>query len=68
MITYKGFYILWICLYLYFNDAVEGMWKEVVMALFKVLSRYFSGGTEETQKTCHDSWCHGQDSNWAPPK
>jgi hypothetical protein len=50
MITYKDFYILWICLYWYFNDAVEGMWKEVVMAWFKVLSDIFLEGLRKSRK------------------
>jgi hypothetical protein len=31
-------------------NELERIWKEAVMALFKVLSRYFPGGTEENYK------------------
>jgi hypothetical protein len=29
------------------NNELEKMWKEAIMPRFKVLSRHFSGGTEE---------------------
>jgi hypothetical protein len=32
------------------NDELERMWKEAVVAKFKILSRYFSGGTEENHE------------------
>jgi hypothetical protein len=32
------------------SDELERMWKEAVMAYFKVLSRHFPGGTEENHE------------------
>lgn len=32
------------------NDDLEGMWKEAVIAYFKVLSWHLSGSTEENQE------------------
>jgi hypothetical protein len=29
------------------NNELESMWKEAILALFKILSRYLTGGTEE---------------------
>jgi hypothetical protein len=31
-------------------DELERIWKEAVLALFKVLSRHLSGGTEENHE------------------
>jgi hypothetical protein len=33
------------------DDELERMWKEAVVAYFKVLSRHSPGGTEENTKT-----------------
>jgi hypothetical protein len=32
------------------NDGLERMWKEAVVAYFKVLSRHLPGGTEESHE------------------
>jgi hypothetical protein len=32
------------------NNELERVWNEAVMALFKVLSRHLSGGTEENHE------------------
>jgi hypothetical protein len=32
------------------NNKLEGIWKEAVMAQFKVLSHHLPGGTEENQE------------------
>jgi hypothetical protein len=32
------------------NDELERMWKEAVVALFKVLSRHLPGGSEENHE------------------
>jgi hypothetical protein len=32
------------------NDELEMVWKEAVVAYFKVLSRHFPGGTDENQE------------------
>jgi hypothetical protein len=38
------------------------MWKEAVMAYFKVLSQYFLGGTEENNENLsQDGQCSGPD-------
>jgi hypothetical protein len=39
------------------NDEFQYIWKEVFMPYFKVLSKYFPEGTEESHKNiCHDGW------------
>jgi len=43
------------------NDELEGMWKETIVAYFKVLSRHLPGGTEESHKNfSQDSLSLGQ--------
>jgi hypothetical protein len=45
------------------------MWKEVVTAYFKALSRHSRGRAEETQEICNtDNRCPCRDSNDAPAK
>jgi hypothetical protein len=41
------------------NNELERIWKEVVMAWFKVLFKHLPGETEEN----HDSWYQGLDLN-----
>jgi hypothetical protein len=41
------------------------IWKEAVVAWCNVLSRHFSGGTEENYEKHQDSNCSGRDSNQA---
>jgi hypothetical protein len=49
------------------SNELERMWKEAVMASFKVLSRHFPGGTAETTKNLsQDSWSLGRDLNLGP--
>jgi hypothetical protein len=42
---------------------LETIWKEVVMAQFKVLSWHLPGGTEKTTKACHGTHSPGQNLN-----
>jgi hypothetical protein len=44
------------------------MWKEVVVAKFKALSKHLPRGTEENYNKPQDSQCVGCDSNQAPHK
>jgi hypothetical protein len=46
------------------NDEVETMWKEAVVAYFKILCRNLPEGTEEN----YDSRCSSWDSNHVPPE
>jgi hypothetical protein len=46
------------------NDKFERIWKEVIMAYFKMLSQYLPGGSEENHKNPHS----GQDLNPGLPK
>jgi hypothetical protein len=48
------------------NNEFRRMWKEAVVASFKVIIRYLPG--EKPRNFCHDSQCPGRDSNWAPPE
>jgi hypothetical protein len=51
------------------NNTRESMWKEVVVAWFKIASRNISQRTEEAQNNfSHDSPCLGWDLNRVPPK
>jgi hypothetical protein len=48
---------------------LEKMWKEVVMAKFKVLSWHIPGGTEEIHKNLsQDSQCPSRNLNPVPPE
>jgi hypothetical protein len=49
------------------NDELEKMWKEAVVA-FKLLSRYFSEGTDEYHETPQDSRSLGRELNPGPPE
>jgi hypothetical protein len=44
------------------------MWKEVILAKFKALSRHLPRVTEENYNKTQDSQCVSCDSNQAPPK
>jgi hypothetical protein len=51
------------------NNELERMWKEVVMAQFKVISLRLSGGTEEDHgKPRLESRSLGRDLNLEPPQ
>lgn len=39
------------------NGRLEGMWKEVVMACFRLLSEIFPGGTKEIPRMSCPSCC-----------
>jgi hypothetical protein len=38
------------------NDALERIWKDVVVAYFEVLSTHFPGETEETHEKLTGLW------------
>jgi hypothetical protein len=49
------------------NNELESIWKETVLILFKVLSRYLSGGSEGSRKTLSQySGFPGLDLNSGP--
>jgi hypothetical protein len=51
------------------NYELERIWKEAVVAYFKVLSGYFPGGTEETTKSLsQDSRSAYRDLILEPPE
>jgi hypothetical protein len=50
------------------NDEFEGMWKEVVVAYFKILSRHLCGRIEEAREKSQDIRYHGRDSNQILPE
>jgi hypothetical protein len=35
------------------DNEIERMWKEAVVACFKVISQYLPGGTEENHENIH---------------
>jgi hypothetical protein len=46
------------------NDELERIWKEVVVAKFKLQSRYLSGETEECPENISQNiQCPGRESN-----
>jgi hypothetical protein len=49
------------------NNELEGMWKEVVVALFEVVSINFSGGTAENLENPQDIRYLGRGWNLALP-
>jgi hypothetical protein len=61
-------------IYISMNDLVimknelEGMWKEAIVAQYKVPSRYLRGVTEENHGNAYDCRSPGLDSRRAPPK
>jgi hypothetical protein len=51
------------------NDELERMWKEAVVAKFKVLLfRHFPGGTEKNQNVSQHSLSPGRNLNPGPPE
>lgn len=50
------------------KDELQRMWKEVVVAKFKALSKHLPRGTEEYYSNPQDSQCVSCDSNRVPPK
>jgi hypothetical protein len=51
------------------NDELERIWKEAVVAWFKLLSLHLPGGTEEhNANSCHDSRSPGRDLNLRSPE
>jgi hypothetical protein len=41
------------------NNELERVWKEVVVAKFKILFQHLPGGTEENHEKLKDSWSPG---------
>jgi hypothetical protein len=50
------------------SDGLERMWKEAVLAYFKVLSWHSTEGIEENHKKSQDIRCPGRYLNQAPPE
>jgi hypothetical protein len=46
-------------------NELEGVWKEAVVALFKVPSRNLLGGPQENHEREESCFCRC--SNWGPP-
>jgi hypothetical protein len=77
---YLSFYSLFSCVFsvsgyvvsnkrMIVNNELERMWKEAVMASFKVLSKHLPGGPEEKHEhLSQDSPSLGQELNLGPPK
>jgi hypothetical protein len=50
------------------NNELERMWKEVVIAEFKVLLWHLPGGAEQNPEKPQNDWSLGRDSNPELPR